>query len=422
VHATLFDLGNREKKIEVSHPDGRKEATNLHYNRTGEERLRETVKMDANGREVAKTVVAKNNLTIRNTTIINNTRVVNNVTEYHREYVRARYGFVYTPVTVVRPAFYAAWYDPYWYAPAVVVGGAPLMVTTHPFVFSWGWADDPWYVYHRAYWEPYPVYVAPSYWVTDWMVADYLADRYATIDSAEQSRKEADLAREDAEKAKAAASQARDEAEIAEARATAAEAELRATRSEARAKRAEAAEASHKEVASNQNPNAHPLDQATKDALNSQIAQTIVENKQFAEQKAGGANPPLPDLSRALADPNHIYPVSKKLPVTSASDTSPAGNLTPGDLLKLDPGQEAQLKDATENTVLVMRVMTSNGDDDEVAAGARVNVRVKDLQDFDSEFRAKLDAGLQLASQNMDQFKSGQQQAQQPAAPQTVAQ
>jgi hypothetical protein len=115
----------------------------------------------------------------------------------------------------------------------------------------------------------------------------------------------------------------------------------------------------------------------------------------------------LPDVSKALADPQHIYPVSKVVSVTSAKDSNPAGTLSEGDLLKLEPVQDIALKDATENTLLKMRVMTSKGEDGEVAAGTVVNVAVKDLQDFDNEFRAKLDTALTEAEKNKEAFKQG---------------
>ena len=91
----------------------------------------------------------------------------------------------------------------------------------------------------------------------------------------------------------------------------------------------------------------------------------------------------------------------------SAKDQSPAGTLTEGDLLKLEPGQEEILKDANENTFVTMRVMTSKGDEGEATAGTLVSITLKSLQDFDSEFRAKLDLGLAEADKNKDQFKNG---------------
>jgi len=399
-HSTEYDLGHREKKAEVLQRDGAKEMTDVHYNRYGQERSRETIKVDAKGTPLAKTVVVKNNLAINNTTTIvnNNTTVVNNNTTVVREYRPCRYGYVYAPV-VVAPALYVGWYDPYWYTP----GG--IAIRTHSFGFSWGWNDADWYVYHRAYWEPYPVYVAPSYWVTDWMVAGYLADRYAVSVSVAQSREEVRLAHEEAEKARLAAREAEDAAEIAEAKRVQAEAEARAERAEARAAKAEAEETRRKELAGKPNPNATPIDQGTKEALKDQIEKTIAERKAFAEQSVKGGNLVLPDVSQALADPKHIYPVSKTISVISKDD-KPAGTLTAGDLLKLAPGQETALKDASENDFVIMTVMTSKGEEDEVVAGTLIKVSLKDLQEFDNEFRAKLDLGLAEADKNKDQFKS----------------
>ena len=73
----------------------------------------------------------------------------------------------------------------------------------------------------------------------------------------------------------------------------------------------------------------------------------------------------------------------------------------------MEPGQDDKLKNAGENDLLTMRVMTSKGEDGEVPAGTLVNVSVHDLQDFDSEFRAKVDAGMDEAGKNQDAFKQG---------------
>ena len=74
-----------------------------------------------------------------------------------------------------------------------------------------------------------------------------------------------------------------------------------------------------------------PIDPATKEALRLQIETTVAEQKQFAEQAEKGVQPVVPDLSAALADPNHVYPVCRSISVPLA-DGNPAGNLTEGDL------------------------------------------------------------------------------------------
>ncbi len=373
---THYDLG-REKKAEVIRKDGSKEVTDVHYNRDGKERSREIVKTDVRGKAVSKTVVK--NITVNKTVI---------KTEHH--YVAGRYGYVYRPVVVVRPVLFV---NPYWYTPAGVV-------IVHPFHYTWGFHADPWYGYHAHYWEPYPVYYTPSYWVTDWMVAGYVAESYAISTSVAQTREEVRLAREDAAAARAAAEKAQDAAERAEAETARLAAEARADRAEARAAKAELEEAKRKELAGKPNPNATPIDKETKEALQNQVAKTIEEKK-----KAGDDQVP-PDVAAALADPEHIYPVSKKIAGLRAEDDEPAGFLTPGDLLKLKKGQDIP-KNADENTFVTMVVMTSKGDDDSVPAGTKIKVAIKDLQEFDNEFRAKLDTGLVEAGKNQDAFKSG---------------
>lgn len=375
----------------VVNKDGTRQTTNLQYDRSGKERAAETVHFDTGGREVSKTVVVKQTtVLVRNTTIVNNTTIV-------RNYDHGRYGFVYHPVYVVNAPVFVSWYNPYWYSPAGVL-------IVHPFRFSWGWDDDGWYRWHRHYWQVYDVYPAPAYWVTDWLIAGYVADRYAAAESAAQAREEVRLAREDAAKAGQEAQQARDEAEIAEAQAAQREAEARAAIAEAKANKAAVEEA--RATQNVPNPNATPIDPATKEALKNQVEQAVAEKREAAEQAAKG-NPVVPDLSRALADPNHIFPVSKSMDVVLADNRNPAGSITEGDLLKLEPGQEAVLQAADENTFVTMRVMTSKGDDGEVRAGTLISLPLKSLQDFDSEFRAKLDLGLAEADKNQDQFKRG---------------
>ena len=375
---TRFDPAGRVRQEEVVHADGAREVSNHQVGRDGNERVKETVKYDVHEKVVSKTVVK----TVNKTVIINN-------------YDHGRYGYVYHPA-FVRVSF-GGWYDPYWYSPAGVV-------IIHPFHYAWGWDDYGWHrAYYGPYWTTYEVYPTPAYWVTDWMVAGYLQDHYEAQISVDQAREEARVAHEEAAKAQQAAQIAQDQAEIAEAKATQAQAELRAHNAEVKLAQAQHAQ----EIAGKPNPNATPIDKDTKETLKTQIEQTVAEKKALTDQAEKGGTPTLPDVSKALADPKHIYPVSKVVSVTSADTSNPAGSLSEGDLLKVEPGQEEKLKSAGENDLITMRVMTSKGDDGEVAAGTRVNVSLHDLQDFDSEFRAKVDAGLEAADKNKDAFKQG---------------
>ena len=311
--------GKVDKEVVVNR-DGTKAITTHQLGRDGTPRVQETVTVNSRGAPVSKTVVVKNNVIVNNTTIINNNTTVINNTTVVKNYHYGHYGYVYRPDYVVIRPFVVSWYDPFWYTPAGVV-------IFHPFRFSWGWDDYGWYRCHHHYWHTYEVYPAPSYWVTDWVIAGYVADRYAASMDAAQAHEEARLAREEAEKAMQVAQQAKDAAEIAEAHRAREEAEARAAKAEARAAKAEVEEAKTKALAGQPNPNATPIDDKTKEALKDQIEKEIALKKKNAEA-ATSRKAVVPDLSVALADPKHIYPVSKAINVISAKDQSPAGALT----------------------------------------------------------------------------------------------
>jgi hypothetical protein len=370
--------------------------------RTGNVRAKETVNYDSRNRAVSKTV--ERNVSITRNVTINKTVNVNRNVNVNRvvHYDRSRYGFCYRPVYIARPVIFVSWYDPYWYTPAFV----PIY---HPFRYSWGWESHGWYShYHGGYWATYDVYPAPSYWVTDYVVAGYVADHYATSVTAAQALEEARLAREEAAKARQVAEEAKDSAELAEAKAAAAQAELRARDAEAALEKAKRQE----ELTGKPNPNATPIDKETKETLRKQIEETIAEEKELAAKSEKTGKPVLPDLAKALANPKHLYPVSGSIRVTAADPKTleptgdDAGELTQGDLVKLAEGQTIP-QNATENTPVVVKVITSKGEVGEAKAGSLVVLQLKDLQTFDSEFRAKLDEGLTEASENQATFKAG---------------
>src|SRR5258708_20690598 len=129
----------------VASKDGTKQTVQMRYDRNGRERASETVKVDARGREVSKTVVVKQTTVIvKNTTIVNNTTIV-------RNYDRARYGFPYHPVYVLSSPVFVSWYDPYWYAPSGVL-------IVHPFRYFCGSNDYGWYQCHHYFSGTYDVY------------------------------------------------------------------------------------------------------------------------------------------------------------------------------------------------------------------------------------------------------------------------
>jgi hypothetical protein len=105
---------------------------------------------------------------IHNTTIIKRTYIYNGVPMARIYRPRIYNGIslvVYTPVRYYRPAFYVWAFNPW----------------PRPVVFTWGWSRSPWYGYYGGYFTPYPTYVSPSLWLTDYLIA-------ATLESAYQER------------------------------------------------------------------------------------------------------------------------------------------------------------------------------------------------------------------------------------------
>jgi hypothetical protein len=81
---------------------------------------------------------------------------------YGRYYYHGMYVNPYFPSFYFRPAFYGWAYNPW----------------VSPIAFGWGWGGSPWYGYYGAYFTPYPVYAGPSFWLTDYLIANSLQAAY----------------------------------------------------------------------------------------------------------------------------------------------------------------------------------------------------------------------------------------------------
>ena len=98
---------------------------------------------------------------------VSRTYYVNGVmySHFYRPYMWGGFALnVYAPGLFFAPAFYGWAYNP-WAVP-VVYGG-------------WGWAGTPWYGYYGGWFAPYPTYLGPSYWLTDYLVSQSLMAAYA---------------------------------------------------------------------------------------------------------------------------------------------------------------------------------------------------------------------------------------------------
>ncbi len=81
---------------------------------------------------------------------------------YRPSYYRGVAFNVYTPVRFYSPRFYAWGYSPW---------GAPVY-------YNFGFAASPWSGFYAGYFSPYPSYVGPNYWLTDYLLANSMQEAY----------------------------------------------------------------------------------------------------------------------------------------------------------------------------------------------------------------------------------------------------
>jgi len=109
------------------------------------------------------------------------------------------------------------------------------------------------------------------------------------------------------------------------------------------------------------------------------------------------------------ANPDHIFRVSDAKNVTLANDPTRFLSLNFGNLLKLESGDNITFKHPFEATFVSMRVMASQGEDGEAMAGSVIRISLKDLEDYDSGFRAALNPGGAQKHKNTQTLEPGAQ-------------
>jgi hypothetical protein len=104
-------------------------------------------------------------------------RTVGGRAYYQRSYVYGgrSYGRVYGRFGY-RGGYYYRYYPTYYYHPAFY--GWAYNPWPAPVAWGWGWGGAPWYGYYGVYFQPWPVYPYPYFWVTDWMIGANLQAAY----------------------------------------------------------------------------------------------------------------------------------------------------------------------------------------------------------------------------------------------------
>ena len=246
------------------------------------------------------------------------------------------YGYV--PGMYYAPGFYGWAYNP-WAAPVA---------------FGWGWGGAPWYGYYGYYFNPFPVYASPAFWITDYLLAANLQAAYEAR-AAAQAEANADAAAEEqpASGGGAVALSPEVKQQIAD--------EVRA------------------QIAAQQQAAAHP-----------EPAEPVTSTAPAGGGQTG------PDEVPAALDPAHrTFIVSAVLSESTADGTE--CSLSPGDVLT----RIQDTPDADQN----VKVLVASSQRNDCASGSQVAVAVQDLQDMHNDFQAKISEGLGKLAEN--QGKNG---------------
>lgn len=255
---------------------------------------------------------------------------------YYRRYpYYGHYYDVYAPYRYYPYGYYYWAYNP-WVAPAP---------------YAWAWAGSPWYGYYGAYYVAAPVYVGPSYWLADYMLAASLQAAYAA-----QAGGAVGAAPELPGALMASASQRLLDLLI-----------------------------SPSEAAATNPPALTPEIKALLAAeLQLAIHQEGEDAKASAQSKDGDA--PAAGVARLFDDGKpHVFLIGQDLDLVDAAGTECA--VSPGDVIQVAtaPPTNATNVDAT--------ILASKGTK-ECAAADRVTVTLADLQEMQNHLRAGLDDGL----------------------------
>jgi hypothetical protein len=248
-----------------------------------------------------------------------------------RTFTRAYLGYPYAGIMLPYyvPAFY---YPPDFYGWAYYGWAAPA-------AYAWPWAAAPWYGFYRGYLTPYAAYASGFAWLTDYVLAQTLADAYA--DRMQQAADPDALSLDDADADPNAADA--DDALYAQAET--------------------------------------PITPQIKDQIAAEVQRQIALESAVA---SGAAQPSTGEFPASLTS-NRVFVVAGILDVSTPEQQVCA--LTPGDVLRLEaaPPEGSGTAD--------LRVASSHRQD--CPAGILVTISLADLQEMQNSLRAQLDAGLE---------------------------
>jgi hypothetical protein len=262
----------------------------------------------------------------------------------------------YVPAYYYRPAFYGWAYSPW---------------SVH-IAWGWGWGGAPWYGYYGYYFAPYPVYAAPSFWLTDYVLAANLQLAYADRESAAGNDFQGDPGNGDNNADQAAPTTVQLSPEVKQLIADEVQRQIAAER-----------DAAQSPQPVQPAPGPGPTDSGS--------------------GGPGAPGSPAPEETPTVLSPNsRVFIVSSTLDVTNGDGTE--CSLTAGDVI-------LRTSDTPDGTKVGVNVLTSKRGD--CPNNTNTSVDVSDLQEMQNQFRQQLDSGLKVLSE--DQGKNGM-----PSAPDTT--
>jgi hypothetical protein len=240
------------------------------------------------------------------------------------------------------PGFYAWAWNPW---PGPLYWGVGL----------WGWGGAPWWGFYGGWWNPYPYYAAPAFWLTDYLIASELQAAYA--------------ARQ-------------------EARADEAAADAQASASDGGGGDAQAAPA----PASGQVTLTPEVKEAIAEEVKAQIAAQQAQAQQSGAS-AGSAPAPAPAANNVASSgqvPPALDPAQRTFvvdtPVTGVTASGQECGLTAGDVV-------TRLTDTPDSNNMVSASISATKQGD-CGSGQTVSVKVDDLQEMYNHFADQLQNGM----------------------------
>jgi len=249
---------------------------------------------------------------------------------------------------------YYGWYPGFFYAPAFYGWGfQPWGVPVAWGVSAWGWGG-PWWGFYGGWFTPYPVYAAPYFWLTDYLIAANLQAAYAAAH-------EPPPAGEPAPAADAAATT--DSASTDSSSTTTTSTAVTLT---------------------------PEVKQAIAEEVKAQLAAQQAQASSASTTSAASTTTSTTTTATSTTPPAALDPAKRTFVVdtdVTAVNSGAECGLTSGDVVT----RLTDTPDATDNTVNASVSATKKGD---CPAGSTVAVKVDDLQEMYNHFQEQLSSGM----------------------------